>query len=86
MAGKITKLLKAEYEELGPITYVTFRDPEGGQCVRPTSLEKHKSIGFLRNTGPDSLEYHKASQLAFNAGPSWSRQQKKKHLIFMLMR
>ena len=37
-------------------------------------LEKHKSIGFLINTGSDPLKNHKATRPAFNVGPSSARQ------------
>ena len=45
-------------------------DPEGGggQGVR-TLMKNHKTIGFLRKTGPDPLKKHKATKPAFNVGP-----------------
>ena len=55
-------------------------DPEGS-CL---SLENHKTIGFLSNTGPDPLENHKTGldplenhktiKPAFNVGPLSAHQ------------
>ena len=44
-------------------------DPEGWDRGVQTSLEYHKAIGFLSNTGPDPMENHKATKPAFNVGP-----------------
>ena len=44
----------------------------GGRGVR-TTLENHKTIKFLSNTGPDPLEDHKATKPGFNVGPTSTR-------------
>ena len=43
---------------------------KNGDRESRTSLENHKAIGFLSNTGSDPLEYHKATctKPAFNVG------------------
>ena len=39
------------------------------------SLNNHKNIGFLSNSGPDSLKNQKATKPAFNVGSSSARQR-----------
>ena len=41
----------------------------------PTSLENHKALGFLNNTGPDPMENLKATKPAFNVRPPSARKQ-----------
>ena len=50
-------------------------DPDRGQGLQTPSLDNHKVIGFLSNTGPDRLENHKASKPAFNVRPPSARQR-----------
>ena len=47
----------------------------GSGPLHPPSLENHKAIGFLSNTGPDPLENHNANKPVFNVGQSSDRQQ-----------
>ena len=47
----------------------------GGGRGSGQSLEKHKAIGFLINTGLGPIENHKATKAAFNVGPPLARQR-----------
>ena len=47
----------------------------GGTGGPDPTLENHKNIGFLNNTGPDPLKNHKVTKPAFYGGPSSARQQ-----------
>ena len=46
----------------------------GHRGSRP-SLENHKNLGFVSNSGPDPLKNHKATEPAFNVGPSTACQR-----------
>ena len=52
--------------------YITYYDKHsrtrGGQEVLTPTLNNHKNIGFLSNTGPDPLKNHKATKPAFTVG------------------
>ena len=58
-------------------------DPEEGRRSGPSSLENHKAIGFLSNTGLDSQENHKANYRS-SIQCCWAiiGQPAKRHLIF----
>ena len=47
----------------------------GGGRGSGLSLEKHKAIGFLINTGLGPMENRKATKAAFNVGPPSARQR-----------
>ena len=47
-----------------------MRKTRGGTGGPTSTLENHKNIGFLSNTGPDPLKNHKATKPAFNVGLS----------------
>ena len=58
--------------------YTACADPKGNGGFRSPShfpLEKHKTTGFLSNTGPDPLENLKASKPALNVRPISARQR-----------
>ena len=41
----------------------------GGLVPSSLTLENHKAIEVLSNTGPNPLKYHKTIKQAFNVGP-----------------
>ena len=68
------------------MTEMDMRGPRGGETGvqnPPPPPEKHKTIGFLSNTGPDPLENHNASKPAINVWPSSARQR---NAILMALR
>ena len=52
-----------------------MRKSRGGTGGPTSTLENHKNIGFLSNTGPDPLKNHKATKPAFNVGLSSARKR-----------
>ena len=48
---------------------------DGGRGTDTHSLENHKAIGFISNTGLDPLTNNKATKPAFNVWSSSVRQQ-----------
>ena len=58
------------------ISAQSIRGSRGGQGVRSSPLNNHKTIGVFSDTGPESLKKkHKAAKSAFNVGPSTAHQR-----------
>ena len=45
---------------------IAYADPQEVRESGSPSLENHKAVGFLSNTGPDPQENHIATKPAFN--------------------